>query len=103
MIVQLVLVVMWRRKLPELKRAPDTIASVMAYVAGTEMVRDFSEGGLGSMGTRERDRIVRGWGKVYGYGWRREGGEGRVRWVVDERGKGGDEVKGEGLRRIGSF
>lgn len=101
MVIQLLLVVYWRRKLPLLYRAPDTIASVMAYVAGTGMARDFE--GLSTMGTKERDRTVKGWGKKYVYGWRREGAEGRVRWVVDD-GRAKDlNVGGQELRRTGSF
>lgn len=82
MTIQLLIVIWWRRKLPVLTRAPDTIAAVMAYVAGTGMGRDFE--GLSMLKTKERDGIVKGWGKTYLYGWRREGPEGRVRWVIDD-------------------
>ncbi|KAB5581037.1 hypothetical protein GE09DRAFT_1051494 [Coniochaeta sp. 2T2.1] len=90
MIAQLVVVNMWRRVLPHLPRRPDSIAAVMTYVAGTGMVRDFTEAEVEGRGTRERDEVVRGMGKRYTY--RREGGvgdgegEGGGRWVVDEVG-----------------
>ncbi|KAK4649370.1 uncharacterized protein QC761_118270 [Podospora bellae-mahoneyi] len=81
MLVQLALVIIWRRKLPHLPRQPDTIAAVMTYVAGTSMVRDFY--GLEEMKTRERNKAIVQMGKVYAYGWRQEP-EGGIRWIVDE-------------------
>lgn len=81
MIVQLVLVNLWRRQLPHLPRRPDSIAAVMTYVAGTEMVKDFY--GVEGLSTRERDKAIRRLNKTYAYGWRKED-NGRVRWVVDE-------------------
>jgi hypothetical protein len=82
MVVQLVLVNLWRRSLPHLPRRPDTIASVMTYVAGTAMVRDFY--GLEEMSVRDRNKAVRKMGKTYAYGWKKEDDTGRTRWVVDE-------------------
>lgn len=81
MVIQLLMVNWWRKKLPQLDRAPDTIASVMTYVARTGMRADFDS--LSEVSTKERNRAVRGLGKEYAYGWRREE-TGRVRWVVDE-------------------
>lgn len=82
MIAQLVLVNLWRRALPHLPRRPDNIAAVMTYVAGTTMVKDFY--GLEELSTSERNKAVRKMGKTYAYGWRKEDGTGRTRWVVDE-------------------
>lgn len=82
MVVQLVLVNMWRRSLPHLPRRPDTIAAVMTYVARTTMVTDFH--GLEEKSVRERNKAVRKMGKTYAYGWRKEDESGRARWVVDE-------------------
>ncbi|KAK0718734.1 hypothetical protein B0T21DRAFT_295635, partial [Apiosordaria backusii] len=81
MLAQLILVIIWRRKLPHLPRQPDTIAAVMTYVAGTSMVRDFY--GLEEMKTKERNKAIIQMGKVYAYGWRQEP-EGGIRWIVDE-------------------
>jgi len=104
--MQLILVALWRRKLPLLARAPDTIASVMTYVAGTGMSRDFED--LSMCKTKERDQTIKGMGKGYVYGWRREfggGGNGagqtRVRWVVDEVGV--KELTPVPSRRVNSF
>ncbi|KAK4170481.1 hypothetical protein QBC43DRAFT_197574 [Cladorrhinum sp. PSN259] len=82
MLAQLVLVMIWRRRLPHLPRRPDTIAAVMTYVADTSMVKDFR--GLEEMSTKDRNRAIIEMGKVYAYGWRQEP-EGRgIRWLVDE-------------------
>lgn len=48
------------------------------------MARDFED--LSMCKTKERNRVVKNMGKSYVYGWRREDGTGRVRWVVDEVG-----------------
>jgi hypothetical protein len=80
MIIQLIILAIWRRKLPHLPRAPESIAAVMTYVAGTSMTRDFN--GLEQLKRKERDRAIRDLEKNYAYWWRREE-DGRVRWVVD--------------------
>jgi hypothetical protein len=80
MIIQLIILAIWRRKLPHLPRAPESIAAVMTYVAGTSMTRDFN--GLEQLKRKERDRAIRDLEKSYAYWWRREE-DGRVRWVVD--------------------
>lgn len=81
MIIQMVIINIWRRKLPHLPRAPDSIASVMTYVAGTRMTRDFN--GLEQLSKSERDQAIRDLEKSYAYWWRREE-DGRVRWIIDE-------------------
>lgn len=90
MVAQLLIVNIWRRKLPTLTRPPDTIAAVMTYVAGTGMSRDFES--LSMVKTEERNEAIKQLGKSYAYGWRREP-DGRARWVVDEvRGKERERV-----------
>lgn len=101
MIIMLVVMNIWRRKLPALERMPGDIAAVMTYVAGTGMVRDFEE--LSQVSTKERDRAIERLGKAYAYGWRREEMEygvraGRGRWVVDEA-----LVKERNFRRVENF
>jgi hypothetical protein len=80
MILQLIVVALWRRKLPHLPRAPESIAAVMTYVAGTSMTRDFN--GLEQLKRKERDQAIRDLEKSYAYWWRREE-LGRIRWVLD--------------------
>ena len=80
MIVQLIIIAKWRNKLPHLPRAPESIAAVMSYVAGTSMTRDFN--GLEQLKRRERDQAIKDLEKSYAYWWRREE-DGRIRWVVD--------------------
>ncbi|KAF8851582.1 hypothetical protein BDZ45DRAFT_750541 [Acephala macrosclerotiorum] len=99
MVIQLLIVNVWRRKLPMLTRPPDTIASVMTYVAGTGMSRDFES--LSMVKTKERNRAIKELRKSYAYGWRREE-DGATRWVVDEVGR----KEGESFRqnrRVDSF
>ena len=104
MIIMLIIVNIWRTKLPALMRKPGDIAAVMTYVAGTGMVRDFEE--LSQVRTKERNREIERLGKSYAYGWRREegeyvgGGRGGVggRWVVDEV-----LMKEGAFRRVESF
>ena len=81
MLVQLVIVNIWRKKLPHLPRTPASIASVMTYVANTSMTRDFN--GLEKLSRSERDQGIRDLEKSYAYLWRREA-HGNIRWIVDE-------------------
>jgi hypothetical protein len=80
MIIMLIVIALWRRKLPHLPRAPESIAAVMSYVAGTSMTRDFN--GLEQLKRKDRDAAIRELEKTYAYWWRREA-DGRIRWVVD--------------------
>jgi hypothetical protein len=83
MLMQLCFVFWWRRKLPHMPRRPDSVASIMSYIAETSMTRDFE--GMGGRKKKERDRAIEGLGKRYAYGLRVEE-DGRKRWVVDEVG-----------------
>ena len=77
----LTLTSVWTRsKGPGLPRTPNTLASVWSYVCGSRMAGDFSE--LSVLGTAERDRVVAGWGRVYGLKKVR-GVDGVMRWGVD--------------------
>lgn len=114
MLVQVIAINIWRRRLPHLPRRPDNIAAVMTYVAATGMARDFD--GLEGLSVRERNKAIVDMGKNYAYGWRREeimpmpagvpggmeyhsgyatnagtAGGSRVRWVIDQ--VAGDEGK----------
>jgi hypothetical protein len=81
MVVELIIVNIWRRSLPHLPRPPTSIAAVMTYVAGTCMTQHFD--GLEQLSVSERNRQIGHLGKAYTYRWGRDEG-GRVRWVVDE-------------------
>ncbi|KAK4118614.1 hypothetical protein N657DRAFT_685087 [Parathielavia appendiculata] len=85
MLIQLVAILIWRRAGPKMPRRPGSIGMVMTYLAGTEMVRSFY--GLDKLTSRERDRMVCSRGRVYGYGWRKEGDAGWWRAVVEEVGE----------------
>ncbi|GKT94923.1 hypothetical protein Ct61P_12773 [Colletotrichum tofieldiae] len=75
------LVFYWRSTLPTLPRRPDSVASVITYVAGTTMSRDF--GATSGLGSKTADKTIAEMGKRYGYGMKVEE-DGRQRWVVDE-------------------
>ncbi|KAF6833891.1 hypothetical protein CMUS01_06396 [Colletotrichum musicola] len=78
-------VVYWRSNLPHLPRRPDSVASVMTYVAGTEMGRNFDS--VAGMGDQTARKSIKELGRRYAYGLRVED-DGRRRWVVDEVGDG---------------
>ncbi|KAK5019867.1 hypothetical protein LTR39_000093 [Cryomyces antarcticus] len=81
MVLVVVALFFWRRRAPHLPRDPDTLAAVMSYVGASRMLDDFE--GLEGMERKERDRMVKSWGKTYGYGWF-VGRDGVGRWAVDE-------------------
>jgi len=60
----------------------DTIATHMYYICDSYMVKDFE--GLSVMGSKERDRVVSGMGRWYGFG-ESMGVSGEVRVGVDYR------------------
>ncbi len=78
------LVALYLRRSPKgegnLPRTPDTVAAVWSYVCGSVMLDDFAD--LATLGTKERDRWVEGWGSRFGMGWER-GVDGVSRWKVD--------------------
>ncbi|GKT48981.1 uncharacterized protein ColSpa_09162 [Colletotrichum spaethianum] len=75
----------WRSTLPTLPRRPDSVASVMTYVAGTTMSRDFNA--VSALDEKTADKTIAEMGKRYAYGMKVEE-DGRQRWVVDEVGMG---------------
>ena len=84
MIVTLIILLVWRRKSPDLPRAPDTLIAVMSYVADSNMLEDFE--GAEDMSKKELDNRINGLGKVYGYGWSL-GVDGQKKSMVDEESK----------------
>lgn len=81
MTLALVALMFWRRRLPHLPRAPDTLAGVCSYLCASHMVGDFE--GLEWEERKERDRKIIGLRKKYEY---RKGRavDGVVRWKIDE-------------------
>ncbi|KAF2174616.1 hypothetical protein K469DRAFT_145989, partial [Zopfia rhizophila CBS 207.26] len=82
MMFVVVVVNSWRRLLPHLPREPNTVATVMTYVANSNMCADFE--GLEKFSTRKRDKHIGGLRKRYGYGLMTAGRE--EMWAVDEMG-----------------
>jgi len=80
MALGIIALIFWRRRLPELPRAPDTIAAVASYVADSRMLDDFE--GCEYVDDREMAERV-GAGKRYVYG-KRVGSDGQRRYLVDE-------------------
>ncbi|KAF2674646.1 hypothetical protein BT63DRAFT_435720 [Microthyrium microscopicum] len=81
MVVSVVIMIIWKRRMPDLPRAPDTVSAVMTYVADSRMLDDF-EGAEYCDDNELRNRIG-GRGKRYVYG-KRPGSDGQSRYLVDE-------------------
>jgi hypothetical protein len=81
MVIGVVLLIVWKRSLPDLPRAPDTIAAVVSYVADSRMLDDFE--GFEYLDDREMNSRLAVTGKRYVYG-KRPGSDGRSRYLVDE-------------------
>ncbi|CCF36520.1 hypothetical protein CH063_08071, partial [Colletotrichum higginsianum] len=71
-------------------RRPDSVASVMTYVAGTTMSRDFVA--VSGLERKAAEKAIGSLGKRYAYGLKVEE-NGRQRWVVDEVGTGYEESR----------
>lgn len=81
MIIAVITLLVWRRKSPDLPRAPDTLLGVISYLADSNMLGDFD--GLENVEKKEMDDRIGGLGKRYGYG-RNFGMDGQKRFMVDE-------------------
>jgi hypothetical protein len=84
MILSVIALLFWRRKSPDLPRAPDTLMGVMSYVADSKMLDDFD--GAEVLKRNDIDDRINGLGKRYGYG-RFLGMDGQTRFMVDEEWK----------------
>ncbi len=81
MILGLVALFVWKRRLPNLPRSPDTIAGVASYVADSRMLDDFE--GCEYLDNRQLFNQIAGLGKRYVYGkWL--GSDGQSRYHIDE-------------------
>ncbi len=66
MIPTTIALMIWKKRLPDLPRAPDTIAAVVSYVSESKMLEDFE--GLEYADDRELYQRVATSGKRYVYG-----------------------------------
>jgi hypothetical protein len=81
MILAVVALILWKSRLPDLPRSPNTIAAVASYLADSRMLDDFE--GCEYLGNRELFNRIAGLGKRYVYG-KRPGCDGRLRYLIDE-------------------
>ena len=81
MVVAAIALMIWKRRLPDLPRAPDTIAAVVSYVSESKMLEDFE--GLEYADDRELYQRVATTGKRYVYG-KKLATDGVDRYLVDE-------------------
>jgi len=81
MVLGIVALFLWKRRLPDLPRAPNTIAAVVSYVADSRMLDDFE--GCEYLDDRELSNRIAGLGKRYVYG-KRPGSDGHSRYLIDE-------------------
>ena len=81
MIMAVVSLLVWRRRSPNLPRAPDIIMAVISYVANSNMLDDFE--GLEGLEKKAVDDRIEGLGKRYTYG-RNVGLNGQKRLMIDE-------------------
>jgi hypothetical protein len=81
MFAGVVALVIWKRRMPDLPRAPDTIAAVTSYVADSRMLDDFE--GFEYCDDNEMRSRLDTTGKRYVYG-KRLGSDGQSRYLVDE-------------------
>jgi hypothetical protein len=81
MAVGVVSLIIWKRRMPDLPRAPETIAAVVSYVADSRMLDDFE--GFEYCDDAEMKARLDSTGKRYVYG-KRLGSDGQSRYLVDE-------------------
>jgi hypothetical protein len=81
MIIALITLMFWKHNLPDLPRAPDTVASMVTYVAESKMQEDFETAEW--CDDRELSGRIVALGKRYVYG-KQAGSDGEYRHLVDE-------------------
>jgi Na+/melibiose symporter-like transporter len=81
MALTMIVFMVWKRRLPDLPRAPDTVAAVISYVSEARMLEDLD--GCEYANDTELKRRVEGLGKRYTYR-NRAGMDGVKRFMVDE-------------------
>jgi hypothetical protein len=81
MVLSIIALLVWRRKSPDLPRAPDTLLGVISYIADSKMLDDFE--GTEVLKDKDIENRINGLGKRYGYGCM-VGMDGQTRRMVDE-------------------
>jgi hypothetical protein len=81
MILTVIYLMFWKQRLPDLPRAPDTVAALITYLSESKMLGDFE--GLEYADDRELANKIAGSGKRYVYG-KMAGMDGEQRFLVDE-------------------
>jgi hypothetical protein len=81
MVIVLVGLVFWRRQLPYLPAAPDTLGGVISYLCSSRLLDKFD--GHAELGNWELKKSVAVLGKKYTYG-EYVGVDGQVRWMIEE-------------------
>jgi hypothetical protein len=79
--IAIMALMVWKRRLPDLPRAPDTVVAVVSYVSDAKMLENFE--GLEYADDRELFQQIAGSGKRYTYG-KKPGTDGVNRYLVDE-------------------
>ena len=82
MIIGVITMIIWKRRMPDLPRAPDTMAGVMSYVADSRMLDDFDCAEY--LDDRDLEGRFTRIGKRYTYG-RGLGTDGQMLYLVDEQ------------------
>lgn len=81
MIIAIITLIFWKRNLPDLPRAPDTVAAMITYVSESKMQEDFETAEW--CDDRELSGRIVALGKRYVYG-KLAGSDGEYRHLVDE-------------------
>ena len=88
MLLILIVTIVWWRRVPvvrQMPRRPETIAAVMSYLCGSEMVREWmvAHYRVEQMSAKERDELLAKSGRKISFERVRSDVDERVRWVVD--------------------
>lgn len=87
LLVLIVTMVWWRRDavVGQMPRRPETIAVVMSYLCGSEIVREWmtADFRIEQMRAKERDQVLAKSGRKIMFGKMHSDVDGRVRWMVD--------------------
>jgi hypothetical protein len=80
MVIAVIALIIWKRRLPYLPRAPDTVAAVLSYISDSRMLGDFE--GCEYLNDRDLGNHIVGLGKRYVYS-KLPGSDGQLRYLID--------------------
>jgi hypothetical protein len=80
MVVAVIALIIWKRRLPDLPRAPNTVAAVLSYICDSTMLGDFE--GCEYLNDRDLGNHIAGLGKKYVYS-KLPGSDGQSRYRID--------------------